>query len=144
MKRLCFAVLAMTMAVGMGCGVGSPGSESEIESTSPARPDEVRSSTSAVVESEMDCYIDSPAYDQYTPDYCFRLGTTASIASFRLRPATPACGYSWYGHPECTTAVCNVPIRPGQTISLGAYYIACSTGVPTLGAGATAEYERGW
>jgi hypothetical protein len=114
-----------------------------IEDVMGASIDDASALSLALAASEMDCYIDTPAWDEYTVGQCFHIGTQASWASFRLRPGTPACGYVWYDHPECTTAVCNVPISPGQTISLGAYYIACATGSPTLGAGATAMYEYG-
>ena len=147
LRKMLLSGLAVMLALPMGCGVEpaesqAPGNESE----SAALPlkDHDGSPAPASGGSEMDCYIDTPAYDQYTPHYCARLGTTASTASFRLRPATPACGYVWYDHPECTTAVCTVPILPGQTISLGAYYFACQGGIPTQGAGAAAEYEYGW
>lgn len=108
-------------------------------------PDEVLSEeTSSLLQSEMDCYIDTPAYDEYSANSCIAAGSTTVWASFRLRPATPACGYNWYYHPECTTDECSVQISPGQNISLYAYYYACGTGTPTEGALATARYIRNW
>jgi hypothetical protein len=94
--------------------------------------------SAVIASSTMDCRISAA----YSSGYCYASGTGLRTASFRLNPATPACGAVWYGHPECNSLICSVPISAGQTITLGAYYIACATGSPTLGAGATAEYER--
>ena len=87
----------------------------------------------------MGCFIDTPAYDSYSDGHCFRLGNQPSVASFRLFiPAHPS-SVIWFDHPECTDVVCDVPIWPGETIEMGAYYIY--QGTPTQGADAVAEYE---
>lgn len=108
-----------------GCALSEEDSESQ--------------TTSSSLASAMECKF---AATPYTPGQCWHVGRRASTASFKLVPGKPACGYVWYDHPECTTNICSVPITPDTTITLGAYYIACDNGSPTLGAAATATYDR--
>jgi hypothetical protein len=88
----------------------------------------------------MSCYIDTPAFDELRPNHCWAIGTSPSVAVFHLSTPTPAAYVVWYDHPECSGHDCAVSIRPGQSITLGAYYVTYQ-GTPTLGAGATAEYS---
>lgn len=98
------------------------------------------SSAKAGLSASMSCYIDTPAYDEFSPGYCFAIGTTPSVAVFQLSTPTPAAYVVWYDHPECSGDECAVSIRPGQSITMGAYYVTYQ-GTPTQGAGATAEYS---
>ncbi|WP_437623799.1 hypothetical protein [Sorangium sp. So ce1151] len=87
----------------------------------------------------MGCYIDTPAFDPYSDGFCFGVGNKRSTASFKLFTPAPPDYVVWYGHPECTGVLCSVPISPGQTITMGAYYVY--QGTPTQGADAVAEYS---
>ncbi|NJL26402.1 MAG: hypothetical protein HC897_00315 [Thermoanaerobaculia bacterium] len=88
----------------------------------------------------MGCYIDSPAFDQYRRDFCFRLGSVGSIVSFRVFLPYQPSYYVWVTpSSSCSSSTCNVPISPGQTIGGYAYWVI--NGTPTGPVGAIAEYE---
>jgi hypothetical protein len=97
----------------------------------------------------MECYVDTPAYDEYSQDRCFAFGTQPSVASFKLTPHAPPSYVEWWIYDNngnevpqsCSGLTCSVSIMPGQTLQAGNYYIV--NGIPTQGAAATAVYRYG-
>jgi hypothetical protein len=95
----------------------------------------------------LSCYVDTPAYDEYSQDRCSAFGTQPSWASFQLTPHAPPSYVEWWIYDNngnevaqsCSGVTCSVPILPGQTLQAGTYYIA--NGIPTQGAAATAVYR---
>lgn len=94
------------------------------------------------------CYVDTPAWDEYSRDLCITLGRSTSVVSFKLFTPTMPSYVSWYitdpfGNPvgaSCSLNECSAPISPGQVIyGNAAYYIV--NGTPTQGAFAIAHYE---
>ncbi|MEM9557347.1 MAG: hypothetical protein AAGC60_24020 [Acidobacteriota bacterium] len=87
----------------------------------------------------MGCYIDTPAFDTYQADACFHLGTTPSIAAFKVfLPYTPQ--YVVWSQPSssCSSVFCSAPISPGQTVYGYAYWVI--NNIPTGPVSATARY----
>jgi hypothetical protein len=97
----------------------------------------------------MECYVDTPAYDEYNQDRCFAFGTQPSVASFKLTPHAPPSYVEWWIYDNngnevpqnCSGVTCDAPILPGQSLHAGTYYIV--NGIPTQGAAATAVYRYG-
>lgn len=90
----------------------------------------------------MGCFIDTPAYDQYRMNDCYLLGSTPSTASFKVFGSYDSIIWSESG---CTSsAFCNVPISPGQDITVTAYVIVNSQIVDVVSATAHYEFEPSW
>lgn len=133
MRRV-FVVLAALSALA-GCG-----SEEAVVEGEPA----LSSAQAGLAAPYMQCYIDTPANDQFTTSNCLAYGTSPTQAVFQLVTPTPAASVVWWDtlgndHPECTGTVCAIPISPGQRIGMGAYYFTYQ-GTPTQGSSATARY----
>ncbi len=88
----------------------------------------------------MGCFIDTPAYDQYRRDVCFRFGSQPSTVAFRVfLPYTPQSVVWLTPSSSCSGLVCIAPISPNQTVYGYAYWII--NGTPTGPVSATAHYE---
>jgi len=102
----------------------------------------------SVASTYVGCFIDTPAYDYYSPSYCYHGGSTPSTAVFRLFTSATPTHVEWsitdqYGNPKpatCSGVDCFVPIRPRQVVYGNVLYYVVN-GTPTQGAYAIAEYE---
>lgn len=91
----------------------------------------------------MGCYIDTPAYDTFTANSCWRLfGSQPTVAVFKVfLPYTPQ-SVVWFGQVSgCSGIWCTAPISPNQSVSAYAYWVI--NGTPTGTVGATATYDGG-
>ncbi len=88
----------------------------------------------------MGCYIDTPAWDTYRPNTCYRLwGQQSSVAVFKVfLPYTPQSIVWVTPSSSCSATTCSAPISPGQTVYGYAYWVINNT--PTGPVGATAIY----
>lgn len=87
----------------------------------------------------MGCFIDTPAYDIFRPDYCAQLGYQPSSANFKVfLPYTPQAVVWSSPSSNCGGIFCTVPISPGQTVFGYAYWVV--NNIPTGPVSATASY----
>ena len=87
----------------------------------------------------MGCYIDTPAFDVFRPDFCAHLGYQASTAVFKVfLPYTPSAVVWVTPNASCSGLWCTAPISPGQTVNGYAYWVI--NGIPTGPLSATARY----
>lgn len=87
------------------------------------------------------CYIDTPAYDTFDAHSCFQLGSSSSVAVFKVLGLDDPSQYIHrWSHSSCTGTTCILPISPGQTISVWVQFEDRRSGA-TDAVAATATYE---
>lgn len=92
----------------------------------------------------MGCYVDTPAYDPFTPNSCWRLfGSQPTTAVFKVfLPYTPDSVVWFAPLSSCSSVWCSAPISPNQTVTAYAYWVI--NGIPTGPVvSATAHYDSG-
>lgn len=90
----------------------------------------------------MSCYVDTPAFDVFTNNFCFAVGTAReTVAVFKVNnvPSPSTSTISW-SEPGCSGfGVCIVPIRWYRSVTVSAT-VTDALGNPTT-VSATAHYE---
>ena len=92
----------------------------------------------------MKCFVDTSAYDYFTYDQCFGVGTALyTSAVFKIDGAASGSIYIW-SDSRCsrTSSYCTIPIRQYQTITLSAYVLQPDYTWQSVQA--TARYEGLW
>lgn len=92
------------------------------------------------------CYIDTPAYDTFSPNACFAVGTSSSVAVFKVQNVNTAYYDIYWSEPSCTTnsVYCTVSISPGQSKTVSAYLVFRIEPEGYFTYTATAYYEGLW
>ena len=94
----------------------------------------------------MACYIDTPAYDHFNDNACFAVGTSSSVAVFRVENVNTSLYTIYWSEPSCTTnsTYCTVSISPGQQKTVTAYLYFNPEPEGAFTYSATAYYEYPW
>lgn len=93
----------------------------------------------------MSCYVDTPAYDQYSANFCFAVGQSrTTTASFKLTNTSGTIHkvlWSGTGTSSCSqsSTTCNVSIRHYQSVKVTADVLYTNGTWET--SSATANYE---
>ncbi len=90
---------------------------------------------------KMKCYVDTPAYDLYTYNYCASVGAArTTTAVFKVDNVPAGSTINWTNN-NCSSnnSLCFVPIRQYQTITVSATVLKPNGTYSTVSA--TAEYE---
>ncbi|WKE65876.1 hypothetical protein PVT67_01050 [Gallaecimonas kandeliae] len=101
--------------------------------------------TGSAFASGMSCYIDTKAYDQFTPNDCSALvyGATQATAVFRIDNLPSRYYIDWH-NPNCAAnaTTCTAVIRAFRTFQASATLIDLDAGT-TTDVSATASFEDG-
>ena len=94
----------------------------------------------------MACYIDTPAYDHFNPNACFAVGSSSSVAVFKVQNVNTSLYDIYWSEPSCTTnsTTCIVSISPGQSKTVTAYLYFRPEPEGAFTYSATAYYEGYW
>jgi len=89
----------------------------------------------------MKCFVDTPAYDLYTYDFCASAGAArTTTAAFKIDNVPAGSTISWSNsHCHSNNSLCLVPIRQYRTITVSATVLKPNGTYTTVSA--TAEYE---
>ncbi len=91
----------------------------------------------------MKCYVDTPAYDQYTYNFCASVGSARTTTAVFAIDNVPAGSTINWSNSNCSSSnsICFVPIRQYRPITVTASVLKPNGTYTTVSA--TAEYE-GW
>ena len=89
----------------------------------------------------MKCFVDTPAYDVYTYDFCASAAAArTTTAVFKIDNVPAGSTISWSNsHCQSNNSLCFVPIRQFRSITVNATVLKPNGTYTTVSA--TAEYE---
>lgn len=89
----------------------------------------------------MKCYVDTPAYDLYTHDFCISAGAArTTTAVFKIDNVPAGSSIIWSNsHCQANNSLCFVPIRQYRSITVNATVLKPNGSYSSVSA--TAEYE---
>ena len=92
------------------------------------------------------CYVDTPAYDLFSNNFCGAIGFAPSVAVFQVQNVNTNLYDIFWSEPSCTpnSTFCIVPISPGQTKTVTAYLWFRPEPEGAFTYTATAFYEFPW